>query len=61
MTHVAACDAGREWDVPAQVFDIIETLLPTGKGAFLELWSASSAGRAGWTHIAEVQDGGGCT
>lgn len=45
--------AGREWDVPAEVFKSIETLLPTGKGAFLELWAPREAGRAGWTHIVE--------
>ena len=45
--------AGREWDVPAEVFTTIETLLPTGKGAFLELWAPTEAGRAGWTHIVE--------
>lgn len=47
--------AGREWDVPAQVFSTIETMLPTGKGLFLELWAAAEAGRAGWTHIVEQQ------
>jgi hypothetical protein len=46
---------GREWDVPAQVFTAIETMLPTGKGLFLELWAAAEAGRAGWTHIVEQQ------
>jgi hypothetical protein len=39
--------------VPAEVFDSIETLLPTGKGLFLELWAPSQAGRAGWTHLVE--------
>jgi hypothetical protein len=33
------------------VFDSIETLLPTGKGLFLELWAPTEAGRVGWTHI----------
>jgi hypothetical protein len=46
--------AGREWDVPVEVFNSIETLLPTGKGRFLELWAPSQAGRAGWTHVAEA-------
>lgn len=45
--------AGREWDVPVEVFDSIETLLPTGKGLFLELWAPTQAGRAGWTHMVE--------
>lgn len=45
--------AGREWDVPAEVFATIETLLPTGKGAFLELWAPEESGRAGWTHVVE--------
>ncbi|KAF8068428.1 clcD [Scenedesmus sp. PABB004] len=44
---------GREWDVPAEVFATIETLLPTGQGAFLELWAPAEAGRAGWTHVVE--------
>lgn len=44
---------GREWDVPVEVFDSIETLLPTGKGLFLELWAPTQAGRAGWTHMVE--------
>jgi hypothetical protein len=41
--------------VPAQVFSTIETMLPTGKGLFLELWASAEAGRAGWTHIVEQQ------
>lgn len=47
------CLAGREWDVPVEVFDSIETLLPTGKGRFLELWAPTQAGREGWTHMVE--------
>lgn len=47
--------SGREWDVPVEVFDSIETLLPTGKGLFLELWAPAAAGRAGWTHVVEQQ------
>ncbi len=47
------CHAGREWDVPVEVFDSIETLLPTGKGKFLELWAPTQAGREGWTHVVE--------
>jgi hypothetical protein len=39
--------------VPAEVFDTIETLLPTGKGLFLELWAPTAVGRAGWTHVVE--------
>jgi hypothetical protein len=46
--------AGREWDVPVEVFNSIETLLPTGRGRFLELWAPAQAGRAGWTHLAEA-------
>lgn len=46
--------AGRDWDVPVEVFNSIETLLPTGKGRFLELWAPAQAGRAGWTHVAEA-------
>jgi hypothetical protein len=47
------CLAGRVWDVPVEVFDSIETLLPTGKGRFLELWAPTQAGREGWTHMVE--------
>lgn len=57
---VRACTrmfAGREWDVPVEVFDSIETLLPTGKDLFLELWAPTQAGRAGWTHVVEQQQG----
>jgi hypothetical protein len=28
-------------------------MLPTGKGAFLELWAAKGAPRPGWTHVVE--------
>lgn len=31
----------------------IETLLPTCKGRFLELWAPRSVKRPGWTHIVE--------
>ncbi|GAB4814852.1 hypothetical protein N2152v2_001898 [Parachlorella kessleri] len=37
--------------VPEEVFAAIETLLPTGKGRFLELWAPRGAHREGWTHI----------
>ena len=40
--------------VPEEAFHAIETLLPTGKGSFLELWAPCSAARSGWTHIAET-------
>lgn len=29
------------------------SLLPTGKGRFLELWAPKQAGREGWTHMVE--------
>jgi hypothetical protein len=32
----------------------IETLLPTGKGRFLELWAPIGACRPGWTHVAQA-------
>eukprot|EP00775_Hariotina_reticulata_P007146 gene7146-7361_t len=54
---------GREWDVPQEVYNTIETLLPTGQGMFLELWAPAAAGRAGWTHVVELQqqqEGAGC-
>lgn len=31
----------------------IETLLPTGKGKFLELWAKQGAARPGWTRLSE--------
>lgn len=46
--------AGAEWQVPPEVYCTIETLLPTGMGAFLELWAARGALREGWTHVAEA-------
>ena len=46
--------AGQVLGVPEEAFHAIETLLPTGKGSFLELWAPCSAARSGWTHIAET-------
>ena len=46
--------AGQVVGVPEEAFHAIETLLPTGKGSFLELWAPCSAARSGWTHIAET-------
>jgi len=45
---------GREWRVPQEVYSTLETLLPTGGGAFLELWAAAEHARPGWTHVAEA-------
>ncbi|KAL4425126.1 hypothetical protein ABPG77_008231 [Micractinium sp. CCAP 211/92] len=47
--------AGRK--VPEEVFVAIETLLPTAKGRFLELWAPCGVHRPGWTHVAEAGDG----
>jgi hypothetical protein len=44
--------------VPDETFVAIETLLPTGKGKFLELWAPRGVRRPGWTHVAEVGEGG---
>jgi hypothetical protein len=41
-------------DVPPEVYDIIDTMLPTGKGNFLELWAARNSVRSGWTRVVEV-------
>lgn len=40
--------------VPEEAFVAIETLLPTGKGKFLELWAPREVRRPGWTHLVEV-------
>ena len=42
--------------MPEEAFHAIETLLPTGKGKFLELWAAYNACRPGWVHVAEAAD-----
>ncbi len=42
--------------VPEEAFYAIETLLPTGKGKFLELWAPYKARRPGWVHVAEAAD-----
>ncbi|KAK9805733.1 hypothetical protein WJX73_003191 [Symbiochloris irregularis] len=46
---------GQPWAVPEEAYVAIETMLPTGKGQFLELWGAADAMavRPGWTHIAQ--------
>lgn len=45
--------AGQAFDVPEETFTAIETLLPTGKGKFLELWAQRGAQRPGWTRVSE--------
>ncbi|PRW51014.1 putative aarF domain-containing kinase chloroplastic [Chlorella sorokiniana] len=40
--------------VPEEAFVALETLLPTGKGAFLELWAPQGVRRPGWTHVVEA-------
>jgi hypothetical protein len=42
--------------MPEEAFVAIETLLPTGKGRFLELWAPNNARRAGWTQVAAGQE-----
>ncbi|GIL58616.1 hypothetical protein Vafri_13634 [Volvox africanus] len=46
---------GSGWDIPSEVLTTIETMLPGGKGAFLELWAPKGQRRPGWDHISEVQ------
>ena len=46
--------AGQVVGVPEEAFYAIETLLPTGKGKFLELWAHYRAQRPGWAHVAEA-------
>lgn len=40
--------------VPSEVYKAIETLLPTGKDKFLELWAEKGVSREGWTHLVEL-------
>lgn len=40
--------------MPEEAFVALETLLPTGKGAFLELWAPRGVHRPGWTHVVEA-------
>jgi hypothetical protein len=47
------CLAGRNWATPREVLSIIETLLPTGMGSFLELWAPQGPSRPGWTHLCQ--------
>lgn len=51
---VAVTCAGQTKGIPHETFVAIETLLPTGKGKFLELWAARNVQRAGWTHVVEA-------
>ena len=48
---------GQQWGVPEEAYVAIETMLPTGKGQFLELWAAADdlTTRPGWLHVAEAQ------
>ncbi|KAK9867049.1 hypothetical protein WJX84_006607 [Apatococcus fuscideae] len=48
-----AASPGQPHATPEEVFIAIETLLPTGKGEFLELWAAKGASKEGWTHVAQ--------
>ncbi|GMH35742.1 hypothetical protein BSKO_03610 [Bryopsis sp. KO-2023] len=43
-----------DWKVPEQVYQSLETMLPQGKGKFLELWSDSESARPGWVHMCEI-------
>lgn len=51
--HFLRC-AGQAKSIPDETFVAIETLLPTGKGKFLELWAARNMQRPGWMHIVET-------
>ena len=46
--------AGARAAIPDEAIVAIETLLPTGKGRFLELWAPRGVHRPGWTHGVEV-------
>jgi N6-adenosine-specific RNA methylase IME4 len=39
---------------PEETFVAVETLLPTGRGRFLELWAPQGVRRPGWTHVVET-------
>ena len=49
---IAAAEGGRH--MPEEAYVALETLLPTGKGNFLELWAAVDAPREGWTQVVDV-------
>ncbi len=46
--------AGGGAGVPEEAFVAIETLLPTGKGKFVELWAPRDVRRPGWTHLVQA-------
>ena len=48
--------AGQAFEVPEETYETIETMLPSGKGHFLELWAKRGYVRPGWTHIAEMRN-----
>lgn len=52
-----SCAAGDRRHMPEEVYIALETLLPTGKGQFLELWAAPDAPREGWTQVVNVPPG----
>lgn len=54
--HFGACTDG-SCGVPPEVLTTIETLLPTGKGAFLELWAQRGVRR--WVQARQVHLSGG--
>ena len=56
MPDISYIPTGRDWAVPKEVYNTIETLLPTGKGLFCELWAARGRRRPGWTHVAEIRE-----
>lgn len=43
----------QEHSNPEQVYETIETLLPTGKGALLEMFAPPHAHREGWVHVVQ--------
>ena len=52
-------ETGQAFEVPEETYETIETMLPSGKGQFLELWAKPGCIRSGWTHIAEKQEAQG--
>ncbi|KAG2486878.1 hypothetical protein HYH03_014472 [Edaphochlamys debaryana] len=51
---VRSLPGGAGWQVPGEVMTTVETMLPTAKGALLELWAPRGARRPGWDHVTEA-------
>lgn len=45
-----------EWRLPGEVHTTLETMLPKGKGKFLELWAPDQDLTPGWNRISQSED-----